>query len=57
MDISALIAGQPNAIFGVGYSDTSLVGAYVMILLLVLVFMGVRLSLQLASLALWALWN
>ncbi|HBQ22219.1 MAG TPA: C4-dicarboxylate ABC transporter permease [Alphaproteobacteria bacterium] len=42
MDISALIAGQPNAIFGVGYSDTSLVGAYVMILLLVLVFMGVR---------------
>lgn len=42
LDISALIAGQPEAIFGIGYADTATVGMYCMILLLVLVAMGVR---------------
>ncbi|UOM34780.1 TRAP transporter large permease [Acuticoccus sp. I52.16.1] len=42
MNLSALIAGQPSAIFGIGYQDPTAVGIYCIILLMVLVVCGVR---------------
>ncbi len=42
MNLSALIAGQPSAIFGIGYQDPTLVGIYCIILLIALVVFGVR---------------
>ncbi|RAH99782.1 C4-dicarboxylate ABC transporter permease [Acuticoccus sediminis] len=42
MNFTALIEGQPNAIFGIGYQDPTLVGVYCMILLMILVVCGVR---------------
>lgn len=42
MNLSALIDGQPSAIFGIGYQDPTLVGVICMGLLIALVVCGVR---------------
>ena len=42
MSLSKLFAGQPEAIFGIGYSNPTLVGIICLCILLVLVIMGVR---------------
>lgn len=42
MNLTALMDGQPAAIFGLGYADPSLVGLYCIALLMLFVFAGVR---------------
>ena len=42
MNFAALVDGQPAAIFGLGYSNPSLVGLYCILLLLIFVFLGLR---------------
>ena len=42
MNLEALFAGQPGAIFGLGYADPTTVGLICMGLLLVFVILGLR---------------